>query len=287
MSLTFSLIFSLVIFTIFINPRPTHAQAGTACSSNAGDRGVCIDTTANRCNGQLLTGRCPGRSNIRCCISGNGGGNGGDNGGGNGGANNNGGGNVGGGGGNLGSFPTTLTTNGYTYRGRNAQVLHFLKSRFGANPTTYSSHSDGPTNSADLWTAGATGGRDNRNMASMNSLADYCAANTRSLGLKYVIWKQRINSGDSRGWRAMANRGSITQNHFDHVHITFTGSSCTGKNCAGARATDPGQDSFSQSTSALASTPSWAIGVIVLSVITALTTIVMVVLVMRKMARLY
>lgn len=37
----------------------------------------------------------------------------------------------------------------------------------------------------------------------------------------YVIWKQRINSLDGRGWRTMENRGSITQNHYDHVHGAF------------------------------------------------------------------
>jgi len=37
----------------------------------------------------------------------------------------------------------------------------------------------------------------------------------------YVIWQQRINSLDGRGWRAMADRGSITQNHYDHVHVSF------------------------------------------------------------------
>lgn len=37
----------------------------------------------------------------------------------------------------------------------------------------------------------------------------------------YVIWRQRINTIDGRGWRVMADRGSITQNHYDHVHVSF------------------------------------------------------------------
>jgi uncharacterized protein YbdZ (MbtH family) len=157
-----------------------------------------------------------------------------------------------------------------------------LKRRFGANPTTYASHSDGPTKSADLWTAGATGGRDNRNMPSMNNLADYCAANLRNLGLKYVIWKQRINSGS--GWRAMGDRGSLTQNHYDHVHITFTGSSCTGKNCANARAVGLENEQLSTSpANTSSSTPAWAIALIVISVFAAIGTIVVAVLVSRKL----
>jgi uncharacterized protein YraI len=37
----------------------------------------------------------------------------------------------------------------------------------------------------------------------------------------YVIWRQRINSRDGRGWRMMEDRGSITANHYDHVHVSF------------------------------------------------------------------
>jgi uncharacterized protein YraI len=37
----------------------------------------------------------------------------------------------------------------------------------------------------------------------------------------YVIWKQRINYNDGAGWQWMADRGSITQNHYDHVHTSY------------------------------------------------------------------
>jgi hypothetical protein len=47
-----------------------------------------------------------------------------------------------------------------------------------------------------------------------------CAlANQEELGVDYVIWKQRINYGD--GWERMADRGGLTENHYDHVHISF------------------------------------------------------------------
>ncbi|WP_214325522.1 coiled-coil domain-containing protein [Nonomuraea sediminis] len=56
-----------------------------------------------------------------------------------------------------------------------------------------------------------------------NALGDQIAAwalkNQDKLGVKYVIWKQRINMGS--GWRAMEDRGSITENHYDHVHISM------------------------------------------------------------------
>jgi hypothetical protein len=116
----------------------------------------------------------------------------------------------------------------------------------------------------------------------MNALADYCAANLRNLGLKYVIWKQRINSGDSRGWRAMADRGGITANHYDHVHITFSGSSCSGKNCAGARAVGDDQAQFSSSSSA-APTPAWVVAIIVISTLTAIGTLAIMIVLFRAM----
>lgn len=43
--------------------------------------------------------------------------------------------------------------------------------------------------------------------------------NQDELGVSYVIWKQRINYGD--GWEPMEDRGSVTENHFDHVHVSF------------------------------------------------------------------
>ena len=57
------------------------------------------------------------------------------------------------------------------------------------------------------------------NSALGDRIAEWALQNKDKLGVKYVIWKQRINSGT--GWRAMADRGSITENHYDHVHISM------------------------------------------------------------------
>lgn len=38
-------------------------------------------------------------------------------------------------------------------------------------------------------------------------------------GIRYIIWRQRINWNDGNGWIPMENRGNDTQNHFDHDHI--------------------------------------------------------------------
>ncbi|MEO5877191.1 MAG: hypothetical protein ABIS86_06445 [Streptosporangiaceae bacterium] len=54
--------------------------------------------------------------------------------------------------------------------------------------------------------------------------AAYAIQNYARLGIKYVIWQQHIwNPGVCRCWRPMGDRGSVTQNHLDHVHISVTG----------------------------------------------------------------
>ena len=47
-----------------------------------------------------------------------------------------------------------------------------------------------------------------------------CALDNRAaLDITYVIWRQRINFGN--GWQPMEDRGGITANHYDHVHVSF------------------------------------------------------------------
>jgi hypothetical protein len=48
------------------------------------------------------------------------------------------------------------------------------------------------------------------------------------LNITYIIWYQRIWSTNSPGWRKMADRGSPTANHMDHVHISFLASPSNG-----------------------------------------------------------
>ncbi len=77
--------------------------------------------------------------------------------------------------------------------------------------------SDHPSGHAvDLMTGGERGDR----------LAECALRNQKALGISYVIWKQRINYGD--GWEPMEDRGSPTENHFDHVHLSFEHSAPTG-----------------------------------------------------------
>ncbi|GGO29924.1 hypothetical protein GCM10010116_59960 [Microbispora rosea subsp. aerata] len=54
-----------------------------------------------------------------------------------------------------------------------------------------------------------------------DSLAAWAIKNGPKLGVMYVIWQQRIYHLGHPGWRFMADRGGITANHYDHVHISM------------------------------------------------------------------
>lgn len=53
-------------------------------------------------------------------------------------------------------------------------------------------------------------------------VAEFVRANYADLGVSYLIYSQRIWSVErgSEGWRPMSDRGSVTANHYDHVHVT-------------------------------------------------------------------
>lgn len=60
-----------------------------------------------------------------------------------------------------------------------------------------------------------------------NGIAEWVMNSRDSLNLKYVIWGQKIWSpsqdsvGGWEGWRTMEDRGDLTANHWDHVHVSF------------------------------------------------------------------
>ncbi|GGT20088.1 hypothetical protein ACFFV7_27875 [Nonomuraea spiralis] len=51
------------------------------------------------------------------------------------------------------------------------------------------------------------------------ALAAWAIKNASRLGIKYVIFNQRIWQGAA--WKSMSDRGGITANHQDHVHISM------------------------------------------------------------------
>ncbi|KAG9258818.1 uncharacterized protein F5Z01DRAFT_669558 [Emericellopsis atlantica] len=59
-------------------------------------------------------------------------------------------------------------------------------------------------------------------------IAEWVMDQGSAINLKYVIWGQKIWHISTDGtpkpwsqWRTMEDRGDITQNHWDHVHVSF------------------------------------------------------------------
>ena len=60
-----------------------------------------------------------------------------------------------------------------------------------------------------------------------DQVAEYAIQNMASRGINYVIWKQRFYApfpskyGPAYTWNPMPDRGSVTENHYDHVHVSM------------------------------------------------------------------
>lgn len=58
-------------------------------------------------------------------------------------------------------------------------------------------------------------------------VAQYAIDHMQENGISYIIWKQRfyapVNNiyGPANTWNEMPDRGSVTENHYDHVHVSF------------------------------------------------------------------
>jgi gas vesicle protein len=54
-----------------------------------------------------------------------------------------------------------------------------------------------------------------------DAVAQWCIDNAGKYGIMYIIWRQRIyDMRTGGGWQAMEDRGGITANHYDHVHVS-------------------------------------------------------------------
>ena len=62
-----------------------------------------------------------------------------------------------------------------------------------------------------------------------DKIAEYAIQNMASRGISYIIWKQRFyvpfdsKYGPANTWNPMPDRGSVTENHYDHVHVSMNG----------------------------------------------------------------
>ena len=54
-----------------------------------------------------------------------------------------------------------------------------------------------------------------------DAIANYAINNMGAHNISYVIWEQQIYGGWTGGWEWMEDRGSVTANHYDHVHVSF------------------------------------------------------------------
>ena len=62
-----------------------------------------------------------------------------------------------------------------------------------------------------------------------DKIAEYAIQNMAIRGISYIIWKQRFYApfdskyGPANTWNPMPDRGSVTENHYDHVHVSMNG----------------------------------------------------------------
>lgn len=109
------------------------------------------------------------------------------------------------------SIESGLTPNGRAaYRAVCAEFPE-VSSYGGRRADPGSDHNSG--NAVDIMITGATGDR----------ITEYLIANRDKLNVKYVIFEQKIYASYT-GWsgRAMEDRGSVTANHYDHVHVSVS-----------------------------------------------------------------
>lgn len=95
-------------------------------------------------------------------------------------------------------------------------VVQWIINRTGISSSTYSGHSPSIGRAADWRPHSREEGTE---------LANWFLANTKSggapLGIDYIIWQAAIYLPSSGGVKPMEDRGSFTQNHCDHIHISF------------------------------------------------------------------
>ena len=118
----------------------------------------------------------------------------------------------------VGGFSTAPCASGSSIEsGITANAVQVLRAVCAEFPmiTTYGGwrgdgeHSDG--RAIDIMVSGDLGWQ----------VADYLRANSGALGLYDIIYSQKIWTAQrsAEGWRYMSDRGSVTANHYDHVHV--------------------------------------------------------------------
>jgi len=87
-----------------------------------------------------------------------------------------------------------------------------IDEKFGAVAKTYGGHSPTKDRALDIWDTGAD----------LEAVVAFALENWTRYGVMYVIYRQQIyNPEIAPRWRTMEDRGTPTNNHFDHVHVSF------------------------------------------------------------------
>lgn len=132
------------------------------------------------------------------------------------------------GGGGTGNVPADAKGPGWDgATPRMAGIRDDIIGKFGApypvgclRPGDPGEHGSGRACDFMMSAGGASPSATNRQLG--QQIAEYAKNNADRLGVMYVIWEQKIwHSGNpGAGWKPMEDRGSITQNHYDHVHVS-------------------------------------------------------------------
>ena len=96
-----------------------------------------------------------------------------------------------------------------------------LGDAFDIKPMTYIGHDPDSFHASDFMLPG--GGYSTYWINKGYALANCAVANHVKLKVHYVVYRQHIWNVEraNEGWRLMEDRGSRTQNHYDHVHVTY------------------------------------------------------------------
>lgn len=90
-----------------------------------------------------------------------------------------------------------------------------LSERYGIRATTYSGHYPTSSLAADFMTQ--------LDAAKQREMAQYIIDNAERLGVDSLISRQRIWTVSHPYWVYMEDRGSVSENHYDHNHVSFKG----------------------------------------------------------------
>lgn len=125
-----------------------------------------------------------------------------------------------------GSWAPELPTGSDNITPRTQLIRAEIKSNFGLRYPVGCYRSGGggehPLGRACDFMMSSGGSMPTQDMKAMgDAISAWAIKNGSKLGVKYVIWQQRIYNLGSPGWRGMSNRGGITANHYDHVHISM------------------------------------------------------------------